>query len=105
MLAGAGGIDLALLVVAADDGPMPQTLEHLAIVDLLGIRHGLVALTKRDLVDADGLARAEARTRAVLEGTRLAAAGIVPVSTRTGEGVAALRERLFAAARRHAARA
>src|SRR5574338_1365484 len=53
MLAGAGGIDLALLVVAADEGFMPQTVEHLAILDLLGIEHGVVALTKRDLVDKD----------------------------------------------------
>ena len=52
MLAGVGGIDLALLVVAADEGVMPQTREHLAIIDLLGIEHGVVALTKSDLVDA-----------------------------------------------------
>src|SRR3712207_6222416 len=55
MLAGVGGIDAALLVVAADEGPMPQTAEHLAILDLLGIRHGLIVLTKTDLVDADWL--------------------------------------------------
>src|SRR5271156_883863 len=53
MLAGAGGIDFALLVVAADDGVMPQTLEHLAIIDLLGIRRGLVALTKADIVSPE----------------------------------------------------
>ena len=56
MLAGAGGIDFALLVVAADDGIKPQTLEHLAILDLLGIKRGLVALTKADIVPPDRLA-------------------------------------------------
>src|SRR5579859_3008636 len=55
MLAGVGGIDVALLVVAADEGMMPQTREHLAIIDLLGIRHGLVAVTKIDMVEADWL--------------------------------------------------
>src|SRR5918912_2888770 len=55
MLAGVGGIDAALLVVAADEGPMPQTAEHLAILDLLGIARGLIALTKRDLVDEEWL--------------------------------------------------
>src|ERR687890_905140 len=55
MLAGVGGIDAALLVVAADEGPMPQTVEHLAILDLLGITRGVVALTKKDLVDGDWL--------------------------------------------------
>src|SRR3984893_10497954 len=55
MLAGVGGIDLALLVIAADEGVMPQTREHLAIIDLLGIRSGVVAVTKSDLVDADWL--------------------------------------------------
>ena len=53
MLAGAGGIDFALLVVAADDGPMPQTVEHLAILDLLGLARGAVALTKADLADPE----------------------------------------------------
>src|SRR5688572_567375 len=55
MLAGAGGIDAVILVIAADDGPMPQTREHLAILDLLGIEHGVVALSKADLVDAEWL--------------------------------------------------
>src|SRR5881409_429541 len=55
MLAGVGGIDLALLVIAADEGVMPQTREHLAIIDLLGIEHGVIALTKTDLVEADWL--------------------------------------------------
>ena len=63
MLAGATGIDFVLLVVAADDGPMPQTREHLEIIELLGIRRGAVALTKTGLVDADRLATATEETR------------------------------------------
>ena len=63
MLAGAGGIDVALLVVAADDGVMPQTREHLAILDLLDVRRGVVALTKRDLVDDDWLRARRRRHR------------------------------------------
>ena len=98
MLAGAAGIDFVLLVVAADDGVMPQTREHLAIVDLLGIERGIVALTKADLASPDAArggrdARSAARSRT----TRLAGAEIVPVSTVTGEGIDELREQLFAA--------
>src|SRR5687767_13019858 len=63
MLAGVGGIDAALLVVAADEGPMPQTVEHLAILDLLGIARGLVVLTKSDLVDGDWLDMVREETR------------------------------------------
>ncbi|MFD1333788.1 GTP-binding protein, partial [Methylopila musalis] len=96
MLAGASGIDLVLLVVAADDGPMPQTREHLAIVDLLGVRRGLVALTKRDLVDDARLQEAEAEVAALLSGTGLEGAEILAVSAVTGEGVAALSARLDA---------
>src|SRR6202166_4084140 len=69
MLAGAGGIDFALLVVAADDGIKPQTLEHLAIVDLLGIRRGLVALTKADIVPPERLAAVTEEIRARLTET------------------------------------
>src|SRR5579859_5420139 len=72
MLAGVGGIDAALLVIAADDGPMPQTREHLAILDLLQVRRGVVALSKRDLVDDDWLALVEADIRALLAGSSLA---------------------------------
>ncbi len=73
MLAGATGIDFVLLVVAADDGVMPQTREHLAIVDLLGIKRGIVALTKADLVDAARRARGRSRHRAARSsGTALA---------------------------------
>jgi selenocysteine-specific elongation factor len=91
MLAGAAGIDAVLLVVAADDGPMPQTIEHLQIVDLLGIRRGLVALTKADLADADRRAAVAAATRDLLAGTGLEGCEIVPVSVVTGEGLDELR--------------
>lgn len=97
MLAGASGIDLVLLVVAADDGPMPQTREHLAIVDLLGVERGLVALTKCDLVDDDRRLQAELEITELLHGTRLEGAEIVAVSSVTGEGIEALGERLDAA--------
>ena len=90
MLAGATGIDRVLLVVAADDGPMPQTREHLAIVDLLGLRCGVVALTKCDLVDGERLAQAEAEVRALLAGSGLADAPLLPVSSLTGQGLAPL---------------
>ena len=104
MVAGAAGIDFALLVVAADDGPMPQTREHLAILDLLDIRRGLVVLSKTDLVEADRLAQAEIEIRNALSDTPLAEADILPVSARTGDGIELLRETLFAEARQQAAR-
>src|SRR3954471_13559183 len=93
MLAGATGIDFVLLVVAADDGVMPQTREHLAIVDLLGLRRGIVALTKADLVEPDRLAEVSADIARTLAGTGLAGSDIVPVSSVTGEGIDALRGR------------
>jgi selenocysteine-specific elongation factor len=99
MVAGATGIDLALLVVAADEGVMPQTREHLAILSLLGVRGGVVALTKRDLVDDDWLALVEEDVRAALGPTPLATAAIVPVSATSGAGLDALREALADAAR------
>ncbi len=105
MLAGATGIDFVLLVVAADDGVMPQTVEHLAIVDLLGITHGIVALTKIDLVPPARRDEVAHDIRNRLSGTRLAEIKILPVSTPTGEGVAELRGELFAAARSFVARA
>src|SRR5262249_55692389 len=77
MLAGIGGMDAALLVIAADEGVMPQTREHLAILDLLQIKNGLVALTKADLADAEWLALVTADVRAALAGTVLAQAEIV----------------------------
>lgn len=94
MVAGATGIDLALLVVAADSGVMPQTREHLAILGLLNVRAGVVALTKCDLVDAEWLALVEEDVRATLAGSALAGAAIVPVSSTTGEGLDALRRAL-----------
>ena len=94
MLAGVGGIDAALLVVAADEGPMPQTAEHLAILDLLGIDYGLVVLTKVDAVDQDWLDLVHEETRERLRGTRLAAAPLIPVSALTGQGLPELRSAL-----------
>jgi selenocysteine-specific elongation factor len=94
MLAGATGIDLVLLVVAADDGIMPQTREHLAILDLLGLSRGIVALTKADLADEDRRHEVTAEITTALAGTCLAGAEILPVSAVTGEGIAALAERL-----------
>ncbi len=90
MLAGVGGIDAALFVIAADEGVMPQTREHLAILDLLKIGSGLIALTKIDLVDAEWLELITADVREALRGTVLANAPIVPVSARSGVGVPAL---------------
>jgi selenocysteine-specific elongation factor len=87
MLAGATGIDLVLLTVAADEGVMPQTREHLAIVQLLGVTRGVVALTKTDLVDAETLAAAREEVAALLAPTPLASAPMVAVSAATGEGV------------------
>ena len=104
MVAGASGIDFALLAVAADDGCKPQTLEHLAILDLLGVNRGLVALTKSDLVSPERLAAATQEIRTALTGSTLADAEILPVSAVTGAGIEALRERLFAAADRSVAR-
>ena len=94
MLCGVAGIDAALLVVAADDGPMPQTVEHLAILDLLDVRHGLVALTKVDRVSPERVAAARAETQRLLEKTTLARAPVLPVSAVTGDGIEALAARL-----------
>lgn len=90
MLAGVVGMDLVLLVVAADDGVMPQTREHLDILRLLHIPKGLVVVTKRDLVEADLLELALADIRETLEGTFLEDAPLVSVSATTGEGIADL---------------
>jgi selenocysteine-specific elongation factor len=88
MLAGVGGIDAALLIVAADEGVMPQTREHLAILDLLKVKNGLVALTKSDLVqDPEWLELAQADVATVLKPTTLANAKIIPVSARTKQGL------------------
>src|SRR4051812_14312013 len=87
MLAGVGGIDAAILVVAADEGPMPQTREHLAIVDLLGVERGVVALTKVDLVDREWAELVAVETAELLAGTSLASAPIHEVSAVTGTGI------------------
>jgi selenocysteine-specific elongation factor len=100
MLAGASGIDFVLLVVAADDGVMPQTLEHLAIVDLLGITRGLVALTKADLAAPSRRAEVATDIARALSATRLAGTPVLPISTVTGEGIEELRQRLFEASGR-----
>jgi len=90
MLAGVGGIDLVLLVIAADEGVMPQTREHLDIIQLLGVERGVVALTKVDLVDAEWLGLVLGEVREYLAGTVLAAAPVIPVSAVTGEGLGEL---------------
>jgi selenocysteine-specific elongation factor len=97
MLAGVGGIDLALFVVAADEGVMPQTREHLAILDLLEVPGGVVALTKTDLIDdSDWLELVTLDLGETLAGTALAGAPILPVSARTGAGLDELRAALAA---------
>lgn len=98
MLAGATGIDLALLVVAADEGVMPQTREHLTILTMLGVRAGVVALTKADLVDDDWRSLVEADVAEALRGSGLEGAKIVSVSAVTGEGLDQLRSAIRAAA-------
>jgi len=104
MVAGASGIDLVLLVVAADEGVMPQTREHLAIVSLLGIRHGVVALTKMDVAEPDVAELAEAEVRALLDAGSLAGTPILRVSSLTGAGIDALRHALDDVASNAAAR-
>ena len=94
MLAGATGMDVVLLVVAADEGAMPQTREHLAIVRLLGVERLVVALTKADLVEPDWLELAEDDVRQLLAGTRYTDAQIMPTSAVTGAGLDELREAL-----------
>ncbi|MBS1160563.1 MAG: selB [Proteobacteria bacterium] len=94
MLAGATGIDFALLVIAADDGPMPQTREHLEIIELLGIRQGAVALTKVDLVGPERLARAATEIADLLAGSALADVPVFPLAASSGLGVAELRRHL-----------
>ncbi len=87
MLAGVGGIDLALLVVAADESVMPQTREHLAILDLLEVKRGIAVITKRDLVDDDLLGLAQLEVEELIEDTTLAGSPLVAVSAATGEGL------------------
>ncbi|MCL1906084.1 MAG: selenocysteine-specific translation elongation factor, partial [Clostridiales bacterium] len=87
MLAGAAGMDMALLVVAADEGVMPQTREHLNILDMLGINKGVLVITKADLVEEDWLELIKEQTRELISGTALATAPLVAVSAHTGQGM------------------
>jgi selenocysteine-specific elongation factor len=87
MLAGVGGIDIALLVVAADEGVMPQTREHLDILDLLQVPAGVIVLTKSDLVDAEWLELVTAEVEEAVSGTVMAGAPMVPVSSVMGDGL------------------
>ncbi|MBI2858537.1 MAG: selenocysteine-specific translation elongation factor, partial [Chloroflexi bacterium] len=96
MLAGVGGIDVALLVVAADEGVMPQTREHLAILDLLRIPRGLIAVTKKDLVEGDWLELVKSDISELAQGTVLEKAAIVAVSSVTGEGLPELKSTIDA---------
>jgi len=94
MLAGAGGIDLAMLVIAADDGVMPQTVEHLDILTLLGIKDGLIVITKADTVDPEWLEMMQEEIREKTEGSFLEGKPIVAVSAYTGQGIPELKEML-----------
>ncbi len=94
MLAGVSGIDCALLVIAADDGPMPQTREHLAILDLLGVKVGVVALTKIDAVDPAQVDAVAGEIATLLAPTALAGSPVFPLSSITGVGLPALRAHL-----------
>ena len=94
MLAGAGGIDLAMLIIAADDGVMPQTVEHLAILTLLGIKDGLIVITKADTVDPEWLEMMQEEIREKTEGSFLEGKPIVAVSACTGQGIPELKEML-----------
>ena len=100
MLAGATGVDFVMLVVAADDGVMPQTREHLAILDLLGISKGVAVLTKIDKVDVSRCATVCAEIHALLRGSVLAGIPILPVSSHRGDGIEDLRAVLASAADR-----
>ncbi len=104
MLVGAGEIDAALLVVAADDGPRPQTIEHLELLDALGIADGLAVVTKADLAGPERGAQVAEATRRLLDRTRLAGAAVLIVSATTSEGFVELRAALVALAERVEAR-
>ena len=100
MLAGVAGIDFSLLVIAADDGPMPQTLEHLAILDLLGVSRGAVALSKIDKVSPEQIDKVTREIEVLLQPSQLANAPIFPVSGLSGLGVNNLRNHLEATSRK-----
>ncbi len=97
MISGAGGVDLMLLVVAANEGVMPQTREHLAIAGLVGVRAGVCALTKCDLASPDIIELASDEVRETLRGSALEGAPVIPVSAHAGTGIDALRKALAAA--------
>jgi selenocysteine-specific elongation factor len=99
MVAGAWGIDMVLLVVAADEGVMPQTREHLDICELLGLKRGIVAITKTDLVDGDMVELVKEDIKDFLAGRPLEGAPIVPVSSATGENIPLLKDLIEGAAR------
>ncbi|MEW6109490.1 MAG: selenocysteine-specific translation elongation factor [Nitrospirota bacterium] len=94
MLAGAGGIDMVLLVIAADEGIMPQSQEHLAICDLLKIKSGLIAITKSDLVEKDWLDLVNDEIKNFVKGTFLEGSPVIPVSSKTGENLDLLKKEL-----------
>src|SRR5512142_2315431 len=94
MVAGVGGMDVVMLVIAADEGVMPQTREHLEICRLLGVKKGLVALTKSDMVRTDWLDVVQEAVRDYLAGSFLEAAPIIPVSSRTMSGMDELKKTL-----------
>ena len=94
MLAGAGGIDMVLMVIAADEGIMPQSREHLAICDLLNIQSGLIAITKADLVEKEWLSLVADEIASFVKGTFLEQAPIIPVSARTGENLDLLKKEI-----------
>lgn len=100
MVAGATGIDLVMLVIAADDAVMPQTREHMEIIDVLGVAGGLIALNKVDLVDEPLIQRAETAAAELVRGTALEGCPIVRVSAATGEGIETLREAIAAQIRK-----
>ncbi len=94
MLAGVGGIDIVMLVIAADEGIMPQTREHLAICDLLHVKKGLIALTKIDMVEKEWLVLVQDEVRDFVKGTFLEKSSLVPVSSKTGENLPVLIQEL-----------
>ncbi len=96
MVAGAAGIDFVMLIIAADEGVMPQTREHVEICSLLGIKHGFVALTKIDMVDEEWLGLVQEDVKTFLQGTFLEDAPIFPVSSLTKQGIDTLREHVIA---------
>jgi selenocysteine-specific elongation factor len=95
MLAGVSTLDISLLVIAADDGIMPQTSEHFEILQLLNIQHGLIALTKIDMVEPEWVELVKEEIRTLVKGTFLQDAPLFPVSNRTGQGVPELRKAIF----------